>query len=148
MLADCNLDQAFWDFAYETASNLRNMVPTTKHFKSPDELFLGQKTNIRKLKLFGSRVMFKVNAKHELKKLQHRARVGTYLDFNPTTQCYRILDLERMELIKSREIILLDDKFKPGDKVPSSPSEEEISEQSASSKHSNGSQDSSQQGEE
>ena len=93
MLADSNLDLSLWDFAFETASALRNMVPNTKNFKSPDELFLGQKPSIKKLKPFGSKVFYKVNSKKDLKKLEHRAREAIYLNFDQNTQCYKLIDV-------------------------------------------------------
>ena len=108
MLGDTNLDLSFWDVAYETASNLRNMIPVSKGSQSPDELFLEQKTELRKLKPFGSKVFYKINSKSELKKLESRAKEGIYIDFDPSTQCYRILDLERWEIIKSREIVIVE----------------------------------------
>ena len=112
MLGDTNLDLSFWDVAYETASNLRNMIPVSKGSQSPNELFLEQKTELRKLKPFGSKVFYKINSKSELKKLESRAKEGIYIDFDPSTQCYRILDPERWEIIKSREIVIVENNKK------------------------------------
>ena len=121
-------------------------MPNTKNFKSPDELFLGQKPSIKKLKPFGSKVFYKVNSKKDLKKLEHRAREAIYLNFDQNTQCYKLIDVMDWKLIKSREIELVGIK---GESIPKSKPEpepivvqdsgsysEELSSYSSSSSHS------------
>ena len=117
MLADVDLDLDFWDFTYCTASNLRNVVPNSKNELSPNELFLNQKTKLSKLRPFGSTVYYKVNK--SLRKLEDRAREGVYLDFDPSNQCYKVIDKETWEMVKSREIELVDLNRKQG--LPSTP---------------------------
>ncbi len=63
----------------------------------------GKKPNLNNLRIFGSRVLIK-NKKKSLKKLDSKIKEGIFLGYNEENKTFRIWDIERKEVIFSRDI--------------------------------------------
>src|SRR5688500_1038351 len=103
MIETKKVDKSFWGEAAYTANQLRNYSPTSLKEKCPEEEFTGKKPNLNKLRIFGSKVFIK-NKKNSLKKLDSKIKEGMFLGYNEDNKTFRIWDIERKEVIFSRDI--------------------------------------------
>ena len=103
MLAAKKVDKSFWGEAANTANQLRNYSPTSLKANCPEQEFSANKPNLNNLRVFGSRVLIK-NKKKSLKKLDDKTKEGMFLGYNEENKTFRVWDIERKEVISSRDV--------------------------------------------
>lgn len=96
MLVWAKLPHSFWGEAAMTANYLRNILPTTKDDKSPEELWTGQKPGISHLRTFGCLVHVHIPKKNR-SKLDKVSWQGIFVGYHPTNQ-YRIYNPDRRKV--------------------------------------------------
>jgi hypothetical protein len=105
MIKETNLEKAIWGEAVSTATNLKNKSPTKNlppGFTCPFEVFWDQSPKYDKLRVFGSKVMIKINKK--VKKLEDRAKEAIYLDYDDINNLYRVLTIGNKKAELTRDI--------------------------------------------
>ncbi|GJR71053.1 putative ribonuclease H-like domain-containing protein [Tanacetum coccineum] len=108
MLADSKLPTTFWAEAVNTACYVQNRVLVTKpHNKTPYELFLGRKSALDFMRLFGCPVII-LNTIDHLAKFDGKADEGFFVGYsiNSTKACDDA-GKARMETVLGKDCILL-----------------------------------------
>ncbi|GKA99259.1 putative ribonuclease H-like domain-containing protein, partial [Tanacetum coccineum] len=92
MLADSKLPTTFWAEAVNTACYVQNRVLVTKpHNKTPYELFLGRKSTLSFMKLFGCPVTI-LNTIDHLGKFDDKANEGLFVGYSINSKAYRVFN--------------------------------------------------------
>ncbi|TPX40772.1 DNA-directed DNA polymerase, partial [Chytriomyces confervae] len=94
MLIQSKLSQKYWPFAIQAAAFVANRSPVRGLDKVPIELFTGISPDMNKIKVFGSKCWFIVptETRKGNKKLDARAKEGTFLGYASGGSAYKILD--------------------------------------------------------
>lgn len=101
MLAHRNIPPKFWAEAACYANYLKNMSPTQiLKGKTPYEIYHKKKPDLKMVRTFGCRVMYKDNA--QKKKLADRSFVGTFVGVDDNK--YRIWNIKRRTVEFSRDV--------------------------------------------
>jgi hypothetical protein len=102
MLKSKKVAKCHWPYAVLTANYLKNRSITSVLKKTPYEAFYGKKPELKNLRIFGSKVFYKINTK--LQKLDDRSREGIFIGYDEDGYTYRILDKEKGTIIYSRDV--------------------------------------------
>lgn len=109
MLLDANLDNRFWGEAVLTATYLQNRMTSRSIDKTPVELFLGSKPDLKHLRVFGSKV-FSLIPKQKRKKWDDKAEEGVLVGYDGDTKGYRILNPKTARIWISRSVRIIEDE--------------------------------------
>lgn len=88
LLSEHSLPKSFWAAAVDTACYLRNVMPSETG-KSPMELFLGEKPNTNRLRVFGCLAYVHV-PKEKRNKLDDRAVPGIFAGYETACKGWRV----------------------------------------------------------
>ena len=111
MLSDTKLPKQFWAEALSTAVYLRNRSPTRFVLgKTPFESLTEEKPFVGHFKIFGSLCYTHVNT-DEREKFDVRARRCIMLGYGTETKAYWLYDLEKKNIIFSRDVVFDETKI-------------------------------------
>lgn len=104
MLYDAGLETRFWAEACNMAAHLMNRtVRSALNFKTPEELWNGEKPDISHLKIFGTKVMVHT-PKQKRTKWAPKSMEMIFLGFDHQTKGYRCYDPNKRQVIISRDV--------------------------------------------
>jgi hypothetical protein len=114
-LLGANLPKSFWAAALRHVLFTLNVVPckTPAGFCSPKSVLGKTPLNLKYLHPFGCMTWYKVPEANR-KKLDVKGRAAILLLYLQDGNGYRVWDLERRVVVKSRDVIFEDDKFPYG----------------------------------
>lgn len=108
MLFDAQLAKQFWAEALAAAAYVINRSPTKSiNGKTPMELWTGKKPNLSNLRVFGCEVMTQV-PKEKRQKWDSKSRKLLFVGYCESTKGYRIFDPDTNKIIKSRDVVFLE----------------------------------------
>ena len=101
----------FWGEVVLTAAYLINQTPTTLHKgRSPYEVIHGRKPDYNLLRVFGS-ACYVHRAARDKDKFGEHSRLCVFLGYPFGKKGYRVFDMEREEILVSRDVIFREDVF-------------------------------------
>ena len=104
LLADAKIHDSFWPEVIQTAVYLKKRTPAnTYEKKTPYEIMMGEKPDIRNLKLYGSRVFVRVPEIKRRSKWDRKADLGVLVGYENVG--YRVLINNRVIVAKHIDII-------------------------------------------
>ena len=108
MIADAQLDKAFWGFAVVTAAHIHNRLPSRSHeSKSPLHHWTGRPASIGHLRVFGSVTYALIPAAKRKKMDSHSAKcILLGYDEDAGSKVYQIYDLASKRVFCSRDVII------------------------------------------
>lgn len=109
MLEDSGLERRYWGEAVNTAIYLKNRSPTVAiKDATPEELWTGNKINIKYLGVFGSRAFIHI-PKETRTKLDPKSKEHIMVGYSETTKGYRLADPERPgKVVIARSVIFIE----------------------------------------
>lgn len=108
MLFDAHLSKQFWGEALATAAYIINRSPTRAiDGKTPMEMWSGHKPNLSNIRIFGSKVMVQV-PKEKRQKWDPKSRQLIFVGYCESSKGYRLLDSNTNKIIKSRDVVFLE----------------------------------------
>lgn len=111
MLINAKLQKQYWGEAVATAAYITNRCPTRAlAFLSPEEVWTGEKPNLKHLRIFGCEAMMHV-PKEKLKKLDARATKMIFVGYSEYTKGYRLFDPKTKKVKISRDVIFLENSI-------------------------------------
>ena len=84
LLDGANLDIKFWPYAFRHQIRILNALVGSRQTKSPIQVALNQKENLRNFRTFGCRVWVRPSTKRT-SKFRNNSRKGIFLGFVPKT---------------------------------------------------------------
>lgn len=112
MLLNANLPKQYWGEALTTAAYIINRSPTrTLSFKTPEEMWSGQKPNVSHLRTFGCEAMVHL-PKEKRKKWDSKAHKMIFVGYCENTKGYRFIIPTSKNIIKSRDAVFLESTVK------------------------------------
>lgn len=110
LLTDSNLNNKYWPEVVKTVAYLKNRTLTnTIKRKTPYEIFLGEKPDIKNLKLFGSKVFVRVPEVKRKNKWDRKADIGILVGYE--NNGYRVLINNKVTVARHVDIIEEDVKL-------------------------------------
>lgn len=109
VLFDSGLPNDLWGEAFNYVLYVLNRMVKRGNDKSRYEMLYGKKPNIDHIHKFGNYVIYK-DTTNNIKKLDERGREGAYVGFDDASYLYRIYDLEKRKIIRSRDVKFIEDK--------------------------------------
>ena len=104
LLADPKIHNRFWPEVVQTAAYLKNRtLANTLEKKTPYEIIMGEKSNIKNLKLYGSRVFVRVSEIKRKSKWDRKADLGVLVGYDSVG--YKVLTNNRVIVAKHVDII-------------------------------------------
>lgn len=104
MLFDGSLETKFWAEACGTAAYIMNRTPRNRlQYKTPIEMWSGEKPNVSNLRIFGSKVMVHV-PKEKRKKWSAKASEMIFIGYDSQKKGYRCFDSQNNKVIVSRDV--------------------------------------------
>nr|GEW05361.1 retrotransposon protein, putative, Ty1-copia subclass [Tanacetum cinerariifolium] len=131
MMSQTTLPKSFWDYAFESAARVLNMVSTKKVDKTPYELWHGQAPKLSYLKVWGCEALVKLDTLTKPDKLEPRSFKCIFIGYPKETMVYsfynpsknkvfvaqnaeffksNIIDLKASRSLEDLEIIQEEDK--------------------------------------
>lgn len=108
MLIDSGVAKEFWAEAVMTAAYIINRVPCKgSGDKSPEEIWSGQKPNMKWLKVFGCKAYAQVPAVKR-KKLDDKSTECIFVGYSSDSKTYRLYDVREKMIITSRDVIFIE----------------------------------------
>lgn len=108
MLIDAQLPKRLWGEAIATATYIINRSPTKSiEGKTPVEMWSCKKPNVSNIKIFGSQVMAQI-PKEKRQKWDSKSRKLIFVGYCESTKGYRLLDPQTNKIIKSRDVVFLE----------------------------------------
>lgn len=108
LLFDADISMKAWAEACNMAVYIRNRVPTSSlNFKSPQEVWSGEKVNVSKMKLFGCDAMVHV-PKAQRKKWSAKSIKMSFVGYDSKAKAYRCLNKNTGRVTISRDVIFHD----------------------------------------
>lgn len=118
------LPKAFWADALRHSFHAYNSYPcfTPQGFQSPNSLLAREDVDLHSLHPFGCLVWYKVPEANR-RKLDPKARASILLSYLPDGKGYRVWDLQRRVVVKSRDVMFEETRFPYGEplETPSEP---------------------------
>lgn len=112
MLFDAGLPKQYWAEATATAAYIINRSPTKAiDNKTPLEMWSGKKPNLSHMIIFGTEVMTQI-PKEKRKKWDRKSKKLIFIGYCESTKGYRLTDPETNRIIKSRDVVFLENKQK------------------------------------
>lgn len=110
LMYDSKLNMKYWPETVKTVAYLKNRtLANTKERKSPYEIFLREKPNIKNLKVFGSKVFVRVPEVKRANKWDRKADIGILVGYE--TNGYRILINNKIKITNHVDIIEENEKL-------------------------------------
>lgn len=111
MISDAGLTKGYWAEAAATAVYVINRSPTSALSDvTPEEAWSNKKPDLSHLRVFGSKAMVHI-PKANRKKLDLKSRELIFVGYSEETKGYRFLHPTTKQLIKSRDVVFLEDQF-------------------------------------
>ncbi|KAL0880051.1 hypothetical protein ABMA27_002544 [Loxostege sticticalis] len=110
MMLNAKLPKVYWAEAIHTAAYIINRSPT-KCYKTPEEMWTGQKPNVSHMRTFGYEAMVHL-PKEKRKKLDSKSQKLIFIGYCENTKGYRFLLPNSRKAIKSRDAIFLESTVK------------------------------------
>lgn len=112
MMLNANLPKVYWAEAIHTAAYIINRSPTKSLcYKTPEEMWTGQKPNVSHMRTFGCEAMVHL-PKEKRKKLDSKSQKMTFIGYCENTKGYRFLLPNSKIAIKSRDAVFLESTVK------------------------------------
>ena len=108
MLAETGLPLKFWAESTAYAVYLLNRSPHSGIGMTPEEAWSGKKPDLSHIRLFGTTVMVQV-PKATRRKQQLKATECILVGFDETTKGYRVCDIKKEVVFKSRDVKFIDE---------------------------------------
>lgn len=117
-IIDSSLPNTFWVDALHHSFFSYNSYPcvTPKSFRTPNSILEKDDVDLSCLHPFSCLAWYKL-PKAERSKLNPKARLSVLLSYLPNGKGYRLWDIQRWLVIKSRDVIFYDSKFPYGNPV-------------------------------
>ena len=113
MLYQSGLHVSFWAEAVSTAVYLRNRSPTSYlRDVTPYERWNKMKPNVKNLKVFWCNAFVHVPHDKRNVKLDKRSTACIFVGYPNESKGYKLYEQESKKMIRSRNVIFLEDKFK------------------------------------
>lgn len=110
MLSHSKLPKPFWGEAMNTAVRLINLSPSVPlNGDVPEKVWTGKEVSFKHLRVFGCRAFAHI-PKDERSKLDGKARECIFLGYADEKFGYRLWDLENKKVIRSRDVVFLEDQ--------------------------------------
>ncbi|KAL0821709.1 hypothetical protein ABMA28_005135 [Loxostege sticticalis] len=112
MLINANLQNYLWAEAVVTAAYIVNRSPTRAlDWKTPEEKWSGKQPIVSHMRVFGCEAMMHI-PKEKVKKWDSRSRKMIFLGYCDNSKGYRLLDIKSRTVMKSRDVIFLENSVK------------------------------------
>lgn len=112
MLINANLQKYLWAEAVVTAAYIVNRSPTRAlDWKTPEEKWSGKQPIVSHMRVFGCEAMMHI-PKEKVKKWDSRSRKMIFLGYCDNSKGYRLLDIKSRTVMKSRDVIFLENSVK------------------------------------
>ncbi|GJQ86999.1 hypothetical protein Trydic_g12582 [Trypoxylus dichotomus] len=108
LIFDSGLDKNMWGEATRVAAYIINRSPTVTLPKTPFEVWMNEKPNVKYMQVFGAEVYAKQLG--YLKKLDERSKEYVFVGYGP--QGYRLFDTTNKKIIISRDLLFWDKQQK------------------------------------
>ena len=96
------MPRIFWQDAVQTALHIYNHQPMCRlHWKTPNEMFLGDKPDISYFKIFGTRAYVHMPSDTREDKLSPRAEQMIFIGYPPNSKAYRFWSQDRQQVYES-----------------------------------------------
>lgn len=117
LLLNAKLNKQYWAEAVHTAAYLINRTPTKSlSYKTPEEMWTGQKPDINHLKIFGCEAMIHI-PKEKSKKWDPKAQKAIFMGYCDNMKGYRFIIPPSKNIIRSRNAVFLESSIN-GNYVP------------------------------
>ena len=111
MLHHGGLPKRFWAEAVATVVYIRNRSPTScLKEKTPYEIWHGEKPNVNNLKVFGCNALVHV-PDEKRSKLDKKSVECVFVGYPSGTKGYKLYNLETKQMIRSRDVIFMENSF-------------------------------------
>lgn len=111
LLIDAKVPKKFWAEAVSTAAYLINRSPTKAiDYKTPEEKWTGVKPNIKNIRVFGCRAFVHVPKEKRLK-WDSKANELIFVGYCPESKGYRLYDEKSGKIIRSRDVVFLEENI-------------------------------------
>lgn len=117
MLAEANLEKKFWAEACNFAVHLLNRSPSKGAGMTPEQAWTGKIPNLSHIRVFGSEVMVHV-PKADRKKWDNKATECILVGYDDCTKGYRVYDVEKGIVFKSRDVTFINEGMNKSKQVP------------------------------
>lgn len=112
MMLNAKLPKVYWAEAIHTAAYIINRSPTKSLcYKTPEEMWTGQKPNVSHMRTFGCEAMVHL-PKEKRKKLDSKSQKLIFIGYCENTKGYRFILPNSRKAIKSRDAIFLESTVK------------------------------------
>ncbi|KAL0882308.1 hypothetical protein ABMA27_000825 [Loxostege sticticalis] len=112
MLLNANLPKHYWAEAIHTAAYTINRSPTRSlSFKTPEEMWSGQKPNVSHMRTFGCDAMVHL-PKEKRKKWDSKAQKMIFIGYCENSKGYRFILPNSKTVVKSRDAVFLESTVK------------------------------------
>lgn len=108
LLFDAGMQKSFWAEAVHTAAYLINRSPATSTGQQPEALWSGKIPNLSHLQIFGTKAMVHI-PKVQRRKWDRNSKELIFVGYCDHTKGYRLYDSASRKIIKSRDVIFLND---------------------------------------
>lgn len=106
------LSKSYWTDACRTAIYLKNRSHRSIVDKTPEEVWTRVRPDLSHLKVFGCRAYYAHVPKQERKKLDAKSKEWIFIGYSLNPTAYRLRDCSHpKKLIKSRDVVFLEDSF-------------------------------------
>nr|GFD28354.1 retrotransposon protein, putative, Ty1-copia subclass [Tanacetum cinerariifolium] len=105
------LPKSFWDYAFETAARILNMVPTKKVNKTPYEILHGQAPKLSYLKVWGCEAFVKKDTLTKPDKLDSRSFKSIFVGYPKETMGYSFYSPSENKVFVARNAEFFESKL-------------------------------------
>ena len=126
MLSNAKLPNSFWGEAMRTAVDLINLFPSVPlNYDVPERVWTGKDVSYKHLKVFGCRAFVHI-PKDERSKLDGKAKQCIFVGYAHEEFGYRLWDPIGKRIIRSRDVVFLEDQTIEDFEKPEKPHSDEI----------------------
>ncbi|KAL5863382.1 hypothetical protein ACOSQ3_000896 [Xanthoceras sorbifolium] len=126
MLSNAKLPNSFWGEAMRTAVDLINLSPSVPlNYDVPERVWTGKDVSYKHLKVFGCRAFVHI-PKDERSKLDGKAKQCIFVGHAHEEFGYRLWDPVNKRIIRSRDVVFLEDQTIEDFEKPEKPQSDEI----------------------
>ncbi|KAL5821663.1 hypothetical protein ACOSQ3_023545 [Xanthoceras sorbifolium] len=126
MLSNAKLPNSFWGKAMRTAVDLINLSPSVPlNYDVPERVWTGKDVSYKHLKVFGCRAFVHI-PKDERSKLDGKAKQCIFVGHAHEEFGYRLWDPVNKRIIRSRDVVFLEDQTIEDFEKPEKPQSDEI----------------------
>ncbi|GKB48959.1 retrotransposon protein, putative, ty1-copia subclass [Tanacetum coccineum] len=111
MMSQTTLPKSFWDYAFESAAHILNMVPTNKVEKTPYKVWNGQAPKLSYLKVWGCEALVKRDTLTKLDKLEPRSIKCIFVGYPKETIGYSFYYLPENKVLVAQNAEFLENSL-------------------------------------